>query len=53
MGIVVFSNLLMKADRRMLGDGHRKGIWEKMTNAEKEREYSEKYNCQVDLPLIW
>lgn len=43
----------MKVDRRMLGDGNRKGIWEKMTNAEKEREYSKKYNCQVDLPLIW
>lgn len=55
VGVVIFSSLLMKFERRMLGDGNRKGIWEKMTNAEKERErrYSEKYNHQVGLPLSW
>lgn len=53
VGIVIFSSLLMKVDRRMLGDGNREGIWEKMTNATQERENREKYNHQVDLPPIW
>lgn len=38
VGVVIFSSLLMKFERRMLlGDGNRKGMWEKMTNAKKEK----------------